>query len=277
MTEQEHTAQVLPVIEKMLLRSPEICLPSKSTSIRGYTPVHGIFLAITKFYASYKHPLGSEELRRLSTPLLSSTKSTNTLVRAGATSLFEAILSRELTDHDTKQLAESILAPAITGKSTGPDHRQTLYAMLSPIHPSAVISPYLVQTLLPLMEKETNDNALIVMSEVLPKHLIHELRTSGGLRPESLSIVIKEMASAKSMSKKSMTTMVGQAFWQISQESREKEVSGVAVLLDSLRPTLEKNIKDAPTTSLTGAGPVDAWATVVIFLYASRAPLTGIS
>lgn len=224
---------------------------------------HG-FLAVTKLYISYKHPLTLDELKRLSTPILSSTKSTNASVRAGAVSLFESVLSREISEDDTKQVIEPILSPAITGKSTGPDHRQSLYATLACIRPSATISTYLVQTLLPLMEKETNDNNLFVLSDVLPKHIVFILRNTGSLWVESLDIMVKEMGSTKVASKKAMTLVAGQTFWQLSRD--KKGIEGTEKLLESLRPILDKNLKDSPTTSLAGSGPVDAWVTVVILL-----------
>jgi Generalcontrol nonderepressible 1 (Gcn1) N-terminal len=245
----------------MLLRSPEICLPGMHPILYSFI-AHG-FLGITKFYISYKHPLTFEELKRLSTPILSSTKSTNASVRAEAINLFESILSREFAEDDTKQVIESILSPVITGKSAGPDHRQALYAILACIPASTTISTYLVQTLLPLMEKETNDNNLFVLSDVLPKHMVFTLRNVGSFQLESLNIMAKEMGSTKASSKKAMTLVAGQTFWRLSHE---EGIKGTEKLLESLRPILEKNLKDSPTTSLAGSGPVDAWVTIVILL-----------
>jgi hypothetical protein len=254
----------------MLLRSPEICLPGMPPILFSRT-AHS-FLAVAKLYISYKHPLQLEELKRLSSPILSSTKSTNASVRAGAVSLFESVLSREISEDDTKQVIESILNPAITGKSTGPDHRQALYATLACIQPNTTVSTYLVETLLPLMEKETNDNNLFVLSDVLPKHIVFTLRNTGSFRTESLNIMVKEMGSTKAASKKAMTLVAGQTFWQLSRD--EKGVEGTEKLLESLRPILDKNLKESPTTSLAGSGPVDAWVTVVILLCFGQDTLT---
>ncbi|KAG8750793.1 translational activator of GCN4, partial [Serendipita sp. 396] len=101
-SQENHESKILPVIEKMLLRSPEICLPT-----------------FTAFYTHYKQSLRDEELKRLLTPILSGTKSTNGTVRSGVIDLWLAITPLIISESGFKFSVDNILTPVLTGKTNG--------------------------------------------------------------------------------------------------------------------------------------------------------------
>lgn len=203
-------------------------------------------------------------------PTLNAAKSTNPVVRSGSTSLFGALFLRPTPESDLKAVVELVLALPLTGKSTGPDHRQALYSMLKSVKPGPNVSPYLSEVLVPLMEKETNDGALGAIAEALPKHIANILKESKSLSPTTTSIMVKELGSPKAHSKRALLSLMGQVFWQISREQNGEQIQHLDSLFSALRPALEKGIKEASTTVSNTSSAVDAWIAVLIFLISSQ-------
>ncbi|KAG8808891.1 translational activator of GCN4, partial [Serendipita sp. 401] len=137
----------------MLLRSPEICLPT-----------------FTAFYTHYKQSLCDEELKRLLPPILSGTKSTNGTVRSGVINLWLAITPLIISESGLKFSVDNILAPVLTGKTNGVDHRQALFKLIQHI-PTGPQSREIIKGLIAQLEKETNESVLTCISEALPKHM----------------------------------------------------------------------------------------------------------
>lgn len=228
--------------------------------------------AIIKFYSTYKQPVSTEEYYRLLTPVLSCAKSTNATVRSGAIHLFRAISQGTSGVPDPKRAVELILAPSLSGKSNGADHRQALYSMLESIPMTPTTSLYLIQKMLPVMEKETSEMVLTTQSEVVPKHLACLLQDEGEptLDPSIAAIIVKDLLSAKSTSRKAMTMTIGRAFWYISQS--DATWSPVADrLFKDLQQALEKILSEAQTISnLIVTGPTEAWVALTILLCACQ-------
>jgi hypothetical protein len=203
------------------------------------------------------------------TPILNCVKSTNSTVRSSAVQLFKELAHRSVSDDDLQYVVEAILTPASTGKSTGPEHRQALYLLLTFVPPSPRVSSLIVRIVTPLMEKETNDAALSAISEALPKHIVDLLRNSVQLETATVSVIMKEMSSAKPASRKTAIAIIGQVFWDLSLliNDGEKWPIDANLLLDKLKPALDKILKDAPTNSLAvGVGPLEAWIALSIIL-----------
>ncbi|KAG8770377.1 translational activator of GCN4, partial [Serendipita sp. 397] len=178
-SQENHESKILPVIEKMLLRSPEICLPT-----------------FTAFYTHYKQSLRDEELKRLLTPILSGTKSTNGTVRSGVIDLWLAITPLIISESGFKFSVDNILTPVLTGKTNGVDHRQALFKLIQHI-PTGPQSREIIKGLVAQLEKETNESVLTCISEALPKHMVNVLKSGNHLEPSLLSIIGKEVASSK--------------------------------------------------------------------------------
>ncbi|KAH7091864.1 translational activator GCN1 [Auriculariales sp. MPI-PUGE-AT-0066] len=129
-TSQTFAADILPVMEKAMLRSPEVALAV-----------------------------------RILNPILNTAKSTNTGARADAVRLYGALPS---TSGGTAQ--DEILSTLRGGKTGGADHRATLYAMLAYARPSTgEESVRFVTELLALLPKESSDaNAPLLVRLAAP-------------------------------------------------------------------------------------------------------------
>jgi len=228
--------------------------------------------AIIKFYSAYKQPILTEEYYRLLTPVLSCAKSTNATVRSGAIRLFRAISQGVSGVPDSKPTVELILAPSLGGKSNGADHRQALYSMLESIPTTPTTSRDLVQKMLPLMEKETSEMVLITQSELVPRHLAYLLQDEGEptFDPSIAAIIVKDLSSAKSTSRKAMTMTVGQTFWYISQSDAAWSPTADRLFQD-LQQALEKILSEAQTISNSVAtGPIEVWVALTVLLCACQ-------
>lgn len=142
--------------------------------------------------------------------------------------------------------------------------------MLSHLQPDLATSRDLVQKLLLLMEKETSEGVLSTISEVAPKHLAYLLKDEDGSAvDQSLTApILKDMSSTKLGSRRAVTMIVGQVFWQISQETIAWSTSA-SNLFQVLQPALEKIVSEASTISAaTTVGVAEAWIALTILLCA---------
>lgn len=199
----------------------------------------------------------------------STAKSSNAFVRVNSVHLLEGILSRRISDDIVKQLAEAVILPISSGKTTGPDHRNTLYSMLLTFPVSPATAQIIVKAIIPLLEKETNDTSLAILAETLSKHLAALMRDEKADQSMLLSIS-KEVSSSKVPQRRAATTICGEVLWELSRgdapwpQNAEK-------LLESILPALEKILKDTPTAAITGSqSPADAWITVAILVGSSK-------
>ncbi|KAG8863877.1 translational activator of GCN4, partial [Serendipita sp. 405] len=247
-SQENHESKILPVIEKMLLRSPEICLPT-----------------FTAFYTHYKQSLRDEELKRLLTPILSGTKSTNGTVRSGVIDLWLAITPLIISESGFKFSVDNILTPVLTGKTNGVDHRQALFKLIQHI-PTGPQSREIIKGLVAQLEKETNESVLTCISEALPKHMVNVLKSGNHLEPSLLSIIGKEVASSKPPNRRAVMVVLGNIFWDAYQDP-SAWTPGATELLETIYPTLEKILRDAPSSTMApGANPVEAWIALVVLL-----------
>ncbi|KAF8161530.1 armadillo-type protein [Crassisporium funariophilum] len=248
-TTDDFTNVVLPTIEKVLLRSPELSLP-----------------AVTQFFLAYTQPLDLDSFRRLLTQTINSAKSTNPSVRLNSIQLFKALIShKDPSDPDnlSRTAVPDILNLPKTGKSAGPDHRVALYSMLAYLSPALGVSAMLIQITTPLLAKETHEGATAVLAAALPPHIIFLLR-EGSLLPETTQLIAKEMASAKPAVRRAFCGLAGSVFFD-GQSVIEKE-AGVA-FAKALLPSFEACLKTVSSNPLNSSGgPYEGYVAVSVLL-----------
>ncbi|KAF9232424.1 hypothetical protein BU15DRAFT_81273 [Melanogaster broomeanus] len=89
-----------------------------------------------------------------------------------------------------ESIASDILS--LTGKTTGVDHRVTLYAMLSAVPASDGASMGLAISLPTLMVKETNDIATSILTRILPAHLTHPLKQNTAVPTDITNVIARD-------------------------------------------------------------------------------------
>ncbi|KAI0077211.1 ARM repeat-containing protein [Panus rudis PR-1116 ss-1] len=245
-TEGDLNEKVLPTMEKALLRSPEISLS-----------------VIADFFSAYSHPVQGDTFRRLLTPTLNSARSTNAVTRSTACQLFKAIIAKTQDPADLDLALTELLTLPKAGKTAGPDHRVTLYTMISSLVPSRAISPKVIQALPALLTKETHDAAVSILSTGLSPHLALCLREDITLPADAVSVIVKELNSAKPVIRRAFVTSVGNALWdlgELSTSTSHKFAQDILPALESSLKTVSANPVSAP------AGPLEGYVAVALLL-----------
>ncbi|KAH7883448.1 armadillo-type protein [Phlebopus sp. FC_14] len=234
---------IIPAMEKALLRSPEYSLS-----------------VIGDFVLAYSHPLDPPTLKKLLSASLNSAKSSNPTVRTNASALFKVILPK-VPSELLESTVVDVLALPQAGKTMGPEHRITLYTMLSVVPPSACgASMVLIKALPSLIVKETNDAATSLLSHTFPAHLAALLTSNTALAPDVVNIIVKEMGSPKPALRRAFVGIVGSALWdlELATDAAKDFSSSVAGALETCWKTVAANPLGA------AAGPLEGYVALAI-------------
>ncbi len=148
---------ILPAIEKALLRAPEIVLNGIISQMVNAMPSD----------VDLSRPLYD----RLLKPLMANIKSTNTAVRDGVRSTFEAFASRSHDVATLQKIAEEILQPMKQLKVSTPEQKMIHAQLLSALHGSSELAAKIPEGLAPVALKEANDSALSAELSAVAKHI----------------------------------------------------------------------------------------------------------
>ncbi|THH23082.1 hypothetical protein EUX98_g8100 [Antrodiella citrinella] len=236
---------VLPTMEKAILRSPEVSLN-----------------IISEFFAAFSHPLEGELFRKLLTPALNNSRSTNAIVRTSATHLFRVIIGKSKDAADLDIAVNELFALPTAGKTSGADHRVALFTMLGSVVPSATVSQKVVQLGVPLLAKETHDGAVKTLATALGPHLLICLSDTA-LGKDTVAFIVKEMISTKPTVRRAFCTLTGTALWELGDLASEAAM----IFCQAVLPSFETNLKTVALNPLGApAGPLEGYIAVAILL-----------
>lgn len=246
-TEADLTGKLVPVAERMMLRSPEIALP-----------------LVTDLLDSCDVDLSSIIPAKLIPGVISASKSSNAETRAKSVTLLEAISRRCSNPESQAKLATELLALPKAGKSASADQRVALYTMVQSLPDAA--SSVVADTLPPLVAKEANEAALNALGAALGPHLGNILATDGTVASASATALAKELASTKLSIRRAVSAAIGTAAWSVYNARGAFSPEGEK-LLASFVPALENNLKtaagNAPSNS---AGFLEGYVSVALGL-----------
>jgi hypothetical protein len=208
--------------------------------------------------------LPQDAFKRILTPVLNCSKSSNAVVRSNATELFKIIVSKNAENHeDLKSAVIEVLSLPKAGKTTGPDHRIALYTMLQSLPPSPTTSPEVISSVPTLLTKETNDPAIEALGSSLSSHLSFQLRGDKALPPPVVTVIVKELANSKPQIRRAFYSAVGGALWSL--ESLETGAS--AALIKAILPVLEASLKNVSANPVGAvAGPLEGYVAIALLL-----------
>ncbi|KAJ8595557.1 ARM repeat-containing protein [Rhizopogon salebrosus TDB-379] len=245
-TSSDLTATVLPTMEKALLRSPEYSLS-----------------VITDFLLAYSHPLDSPTFKKLLTASLTSAKSNNTVVRINATGFFKVLIAKDVGGANVSLALTDILALPKTGKTSGPEHRLTLYAMLATIPSSTDASGTIVQTVPQLLVKETNDAAVGVLASIMTTNLTYMLKANMQVPADITTMISKEMSNPKPVIRRAFVSITGLALWNVDT----LDTDAALTFSTGVTSALEANLKTVTANPLTAAiGPLEGYVALSLLM-----------
>jgi hypothetical protein len=160
-------------------------------------------------------------------------------------------VERNATDPILELAVDELLRLPQARKTAGPDHRAALYAVLSFIAPSKVVSHSLVQTLPPLLAREIHDAAIPHLASVIPQHIRSLFQDNEPLSRETMSLHAKDMNSTKPALRRAFCSVVGSVLWQPGDLKSEASLAFANAVLPSLEVCL-KNTASNPLSSPPG-------------------------
>ena len=217
----DFSSDIVPALEKAILRSPEIVLQTIIPSLVGCLPTGTDLSEILSI--------------SLLQPLLSSFKSTNSGIRDGAYVALEALL---------KECRESIWLCKITEelitqlKSVKPTEQRNLLArslMIVPV--TSDVSQIVVRGATPVAAKETNEPALEAEVGAICVHLTYLLDSDDRIEKSLLDSILKGYGDRRPAFRKIWILKIANTLWNLKRvpeelESAEFVVSALEKSLD---------------------------------------------
>ncbi|KAG9242002.1 hypothetical protein BJ878DRAFT_405706, partial [Calycina marina] len=247
---------IIPPLEKALLRAPEVVLDDLLTPLFHALP-ESIDLSVT--------------LReRLMKPLLANVKSTNVAIRQGALDAFKAAVVKSRNEEVMAKITEDVLMPLKTGKLTSADQRTT-YAEILAVLPvfKATVLPSSV-ALAAVAGKEANEAALNAETLALLNYLLWAIQNEMSIEKSVVEVFAKGIADKKVNVKRIWTLRLGELLWASTELDAG---STLTTLAEAAIAPLMGIWKEATTNSIAMAqsGLVTA-AYVFTVLWVSNLP-----
>ncbi|KAE8145084.1 armadillo-type protein [Aspergillus avenaceus] len=192
-------ADIIPPLEKSILRSPEVVLGGLLPSLCSSLPEQ-IDLSEVLHSKLLKH-------------LLSSMKSNNPAIREGAVRSFEELLSKSKTEALLLKITSEVVGPLKTQKITNPEQRAAYAQALLAILPSVHVSKEVVQGLVPVFARESNEAALEQEIKAFCKHLSSLVQSNVKVSDDVVNAIVKGSADKRIPFRKVWQLNVGQLFW----------------------------------------------------------------
>jgi hypothetical protein len=219
-TREDLEKEIVPSLEKALLRAPEIVLNDVVISLFRSLP-DSIDLSTVLRYKLLK-------------PLLSSIKSTNANIRQGALAAFKAAVPKCHDMDAVLKIAEDFLAPLKSGKL--PSDQKLFHAEMVGVLPvSRSICEIVGPTLAVIAGKETNDAALGAETSAMLNYLEWGALNGMDLEKPVIDAFIRGVSDKKVSTRRLWTIRLGELLWSIDPDVLK---SKYASLVESSIPAL---------------------------------------
>ncbi|KAF3063949.1 Translational activator GCN1 [Daldinia childiae] len=196
---------IIPPIEKGLLRAPEVVLDLLASLIRALPKDLDLSQALNG---------------RLLKPLLSNAKSSNPTIRDGVLAAFREVVARSHDEKLTDQVAEEILNPLKSGKLASADHRILHSQMLDHVPLSNSIATKIATGLPPIATKEGNEGVLGAEISVIGRAVSYLLNDGTDLPKPVVDAFVKGLSDRKIPSRRLWLLQAGEVFVPFTQESQ---------------------------------------------------------
>ncbi|KAF4867851.1 eIF-2-alpha kinase activator GCN1 [Colletotrichum sp. SAR 10_70] len=197
-TLEDLAKEVIPSLEKGLLRAPEIVLSDV---------IIPLIRALHKDFDLSQILLGS-----LLKPILSNVKSSNVNTRNGAVKAFKALAAACRDDKALEKVSEEIVGPVKGGKLASADHRILHCEMLEAIPLSNTIADKIAAALAVVSAKEGNEAALAVEASALARSTGFLLGNDTEVAKPIVDACIKGISDKKFTSRRIWLLRVGEIF-----------------------------------------------------------------
>ncbi|KAF8459374.1 armadillo-type protein [Terfezia claveryi] len=238
-TAEEFTTEVAAPLEKALLRSPEVVLNDIVTPLT----------ASLSNDIDLSGPLKDKLLKQL----LNCLKSTNSAIRTGAISAFNAAIAQCHDQVGIEKIADEILSPLMGGKVTAPDQRVLYAQMLSAVPTSEPLAKKVPTGLALVIVKEPNEVALTAEATVLVKYLGAALQLGLAQEKAVVEAIQKGIADKRPTVKRMWMLKVGDLLWAIDKTKPVASSENTQNLYAALIPAMVDTWNEINNNSLAAA------------------------
>ncbi|KAI9787596.1 MAG: translational activator of GCN4 [Geoglossum umbratile] len=208
-TTDDLRTEVIPTVEKALLRAPEVVLNDLVSPLVKALPV--------------EIDMSPTLLRNLLKPLLANIKSTDSVIRGGALSTFETTVSRCRDDALLEQIADEILNPLKASKISAADQRVLHAQMLTAIPRSVVLARKIPAGLAGVLGKEPNEAAIGAESKTVMKNLEHGLKNDVEVDKNVMDVLMKGLSDKRPSIRRTWVLRIGELFWNLTSEDLKRK------------------------------------------------------
>lgn len=231
---------IIPPIEKGLLRAPEVVLDLLASLLR-----------VLPSNLDLSQILNGHLLK----PLLSNAKSSNPSIREGVLAVFKEAIARS---HDVKiaeQIADEVLDPLKSGKVASADQRVLHSQMLERVPLSVSISTKIANGLPPVAVKEGNEGALGAEISVISRAVSSLLASGADLPKPVLDAFVKGLGDKKIPSRRLWLLQAGEAFISLAKDAQSTPANATKLaeaVSGPMADTWAEIIKNPSTAAQSG-------------------------
>lgn len=236
-TADDLAKNIIPSLEKALLRAPEVVLNDLVTPLVKSLPDCIDLSSILQ--------------KSLLKPLLSNVKSSNISIRHGALSAFKAAIPRCHEDAALDQIADEILNPLKSGKIPAADHRALHSEMLKALPVSDRLAIKVLPAVAAVAAKEANEGALGAEISVLSQYTIWCLANGIKLPKLVIDVFAKGVSDKKATLRRLWTLRLGDILW--AQENSTLETSNAIELAEASLPPFVELFNEVISNPLAAA------------------------
>jgi hypothetical protein len=230
---------VVPALEKGLLRAPEVILGGV---------LEQLVMALPE-----SSDLSSVLDGKLLKPLLSNVKSSNIAIRTGAVVSYRAIVSRSRDPKALDHIAEEIANPLKSGKLTSADHRILHAEMLAATPLSSSSAGKVLAAVTTVAAKEGNEAALAAETSVFVQACLSVLKSNSEVPKPVLDLVVKGLAEKKFPSRRLWLLRAGEVLQELSSVEPNAHIqSFVGAVVPKILDTYNDVIANAQIAAQNG-------------------------
>ena len=204
---------IVPALEKALLRAPEVVLNDL---------VAPMITSLPKDF-----DLSDVLAWNLVKPLLSNIKSTNAEIRDGAKHTFEVVASRCHDDSLIEKAADEILTPLKTNKVASADQRIIHAQMLSALGSTGSLATNATKALIPVATKETNEAAAAATIHAIGTYVTYALKHDIKLDSATIDAFSKGAAEKRGPMRRVWALQFSDIIWSLDDDTLLKEQTSV--------------------------------------------------
>lgn len=213
--------EVVPALEKALLRAPEVVLNDLISPLINPLPLH---LDLSDILAN-----------RLLKPLLSNLKSANAAIRDGALRAFGTLLKRCKNDNSLEMIMNEILKPLTTSKVPSAEQRIVSAKVLEMLPSSISRSTQICSGLAGMVLKEPNEAAVSVEASAMTVHLVMLMPLDQATTELILATISKGLGDKKPTLQRIWALNVGKLLWALRNGSN---AASSAKVVDTVLPKM---------------------------------------